>query len=163
MKRFLLVALAAVSLMACKKDEATPSTPQATGLLARLPGSWKPVYVSYSLQTPLFPDPIEGESFDPTGQFTFTRNPENFNYSIAFLANFNGFPFPLNLNGNGQWTATYNERYLVLTQNTQDQFFEVLVNEPNLQRWEGTLFVTLPPPISQTLPVEVEIELQRIN
>ena len=162
MKKLLIAACVGLSLLACKKDEA-PAPPQATGLLARLPGNWKPVYVSYTLQTPFLPDPVEGESFNPSGQFSFTSNPENFSYNISFLANFNGLPFPLNLNGSGQWTATYNERYVVLTQNTQDQFFEVLVNEANLQRWEGTLFVTLPPPINQTLPVDVEIELQRMN
>jgi hypothetical protein len=159
MRWFLALLVAALVLPGCKKDEG-PENPRP-GLMSRLPGTWRPVSVEYRAEIPLLGEPLEGTSNNPSGSFAFTALPDEFNYSISFLGNISGIPFPFFLSGSGNWTATYNDRYVVLTQSGNDQFFEVLINEANRQQWKGTLFISLPPPISQTIPVEATIELVR--
>jgi hypothetical protein len=159
MRWLLALLLVALVLPGCKKDEG-PANPRP-GLMSRLPGNWRPVSVQYNAEIPFLGAPLAGTSNNPSGSFAFAALPDEFTYSISFLGNISGIPFPFSLSGSGAWTATYNDRYVVLTQNGTDQFFEVMVNEANLQRWKGTLFVTLPPPISQSIPVDAEIELVR--
>jgi hypothetical protein len=156
------ILLFVMALSACRK-EADKTGPSAGGggnnpttFEQRIDGIWEVKLVQYSASLPLQqglpPLTIAGADPSATGSFDIGVAPNTVNYNFRVTASIDlgfGVPFPLPItqNGVGTWAVSANKKTLTITQNNgQKQEFAILVDEPNVQVWQGTVPIELPLP-----------------
>lgn len=127
------------------------------------------VAVSYDTEIPNFLNPgspaivVAGDGKDVSGRFELTRNPNEIDYNLNFMAEADilgtGMPveLPVNFASSGTWTTTSDGSKLIVTdEDGEEILFNVEVNEQDKQVFSSTL--------SQSgsdfgLPITLEIDI----
>jgi hypothetical protein len=164
--RPLLWALLALvlSTTSCRKEtEKTGDVPNGgnlpvvpTTFEGRVEGKWVVKLVQYSASVPLQqglpPLTIAGADPNATGTFDVGVSPNTIAYNLRVNAVIDlgfGFPIPLPITqtGNGTWVVSSNKKKVTVTQTDgQIQEFNVLVDEPFVQVWQGAIPLQIPIP-----------------
>ena len=158
--------LAVGLLISCKKEVAiTPL--EDMPYEQRLEGIWELQSVTYATE---FPDPqnplqtidINGDGEDVEGLFVLGHDPNELDYSYAFVANISladslpAIPIPIERDGDGTWSTTTDESRIFITETDQTSYtFLVIENELNRQVYQTTIEET----VLSIFTIEVEVEL----
>ncbi|MFN4299501.1 MAG: hypothetical protein ACK4EX_07195 [Thermaurantimonas sp.] len=149
---------------ACRKRIEYVYMEPPKALADRLPGNWKPSFVTYSTQIDLSsqglpPVTVSGITENPNGSMTAEREPKNMNFQLQFTATVDlgfGFPIPIpvNINVTGTYSISNDEKTVTLTQSNGSKLdFKVLTNEFNVQVWRTTY--PFQSPLLGALPIDM--------
>ncbi|GCD77450.1 hypothetical protein JCM31826_09320 [Thermaurantimonas aggregans] len=168
---FLFIVFLALST-ACRKRVEYVYLEPPKALSERLPGDWKPSFVTYSTQVDLSsqglpPVTVSGITENPNGNMRAEREPKNMNFQLQFSASVDlGFglpiPIPVNINITGTYLISNDEKTVTLTQSNGSTLnFRVLTNEFNVQVWRTTY--PFQAPLLGSLPIDMIITLVKTN
>lgn len=157
---------------ACRKRVEYVYMEPPKALADRLPGEWKPSFVTYSAQIDLSsqglpPVTVSGVTENPNGSMRAEKEPKNMNFQLQFTATVDvGFglpiPIPVNINITGTYTISSDEKTVTLTQSNGSKLdFRVLTNEFNVQVWRTTY--PFQAPLLGSLPIDMIITLVKTN
>lgn len=135
----------------------------------RVAGQWIVKLVQYSASVPLQqglpPLTIAGADANATGTFDIGVSPNTIAYNLRVNAVIDlGFgvpiPLPITQTGNGTWVVSSNKKKVTVNQtNGQIQEFNVLVDEPFVQVWQGAIPLQIPIPGTAGLTVDAVVTL----
>ncbi|MCH8555542.1 MAG: hypothetical protein LAT76_10305 [Schleiferiaceae bacterium] len=151
-----LLPLVAVLFAGCEKEDdlLTPVTPLPPVLTfeQRIQGDWLVKLGQYSATIDLqgFPVTLSGTDPNASGRFQIGVSPNTFTYNISMTANVDlGFgpalPLPINQSGTGTWVTQSGNRRMVLRLNDgSERVFDILLDEREVQVWQGVVPVNIP-------------------